>query len=143
MANPQQLELKFRSAVKKFENGDFSAAEKALLKILKSVPNDPNVLHLMMVVSLQLGCAEKAIRYGHKLETTNPGLPDLYNLLGTAYRLGGQTKKALSAFRSAVGRQPKSADIHFNFANALRDNDELEDANEHYQRSFQLDGAVV
>lgn len=97
--------------------------------------NDINIQHLLNSALAHHSAgrlAEADERYREILQHA-PDHPDALHLLGVIAHQTGQPKAAVALMRRALKIKPKYAEAHYNLANALKDLEELETANTHYQ----------
>lgn len=80
-----------------------------------------------------------AIGTFQKLVAKHPRSIELRDRLGMAYREQGWTQEAINLFNETLKFQPKSAPTNYQLANLCFDQDDLVQAELHYQRAIELD----
>lgn len=137
-AAPAAIQQRFQRAIALYQDAD-GTVEWVLREIEKDAPGIPEVSHLLGVVLMQMGRTEDAVTplaYAAKTVRDDPGL---LNLLGTAQHRNGDLDAAIATFRKALSKDRESVDLHYNFANALRDADRNGDAARHYREAIRLE----
>lgn len=94
---------------------DLEGAETVYRSILTANPNNSEALTGLGSIQLQSGDAQGAIRSLTAAATQKP-TGRIYNKLGTAYILLGQTENAESAFNKALAIEPGKLDTRTNLA---------------------------
>lgn len=85
-------------------------AEAVYRRILETVPNQPDALHLLGVARRQSGNPEEAIELIQQAIAANPKNPTYVSNLGTAYEAAGREEDALAAYRRAAKMKPDFAE---------------------------------
>lgn len=132
-------EQQFQAAAQMYQAGDFPGAEARLAALALTVPNNPNILHLLSLTQLRQDKAEAAADSLKKLTDLVPGSAEAHDLLGCALRQSGRVNAAIRQFRKALDIAPDAANIHYNLGNAYRDDRQIPLAAEHYKRAVDLD----
>ena len=108
---PLTTEISKRAA-KSFLKGDWLAARKDYLEILKADPTNPLTLANLGTTELQLGNLEKARDYLEKALAGRPNLHRARVTLGLVYHESGLSYLALATLAKAVADKPKDARAH-------------------------------
>ncbi len=132
-------EQQFQAAAQMYQAGDFPGAEARLAALALTVPNNPNILHLLSLTQLRQDKADAAADSLKKLTDLVPGSAEAHDLLGCALRQSGRVNAAIRQFRKALDIAPDAANIHYNLGNAYRDDRQIPLAVEHYKRAVDLD----
>lgn len=102
----------FRQAASAHQEQRFPDAQAGYRKILKSVPGDTNVLHLLGQSLIQEGRPEQAVRWLEKAVSAGTDNADVYYDLGLAQRKSGNGAEAAQAYRGALKIQPDMLNAH-------------------------------
>lgn len=106
-------------ACRRYEAGDFAAAESACLEVVRKTPRNVTALQLLGAMRLGAGDAQSAAAYFAKALRYSPGSYVLLMALGEAQARLGLTDDALDSFRRADALQPDESDAQFNVAVVL------------------------
>tara|TARA_R110000772_G_scaffold49123_1_gene112344 strand:+ start:49687 stop:51663 length:1977 start_codon:yes stop_codon:yes gene_type:complete len=132
-------EQQFQAAAQMYQSGDFLGAEAGLTALALTLPNNPNVLHLLSLTQLRQDKADAAADNLKKLTDLVPGSAEAHDLLGCALRQSGRVNAAIRHFRKALDISPDAANIHYNLGNAYRDDRQIPLAAKHYKQAIDLD----
>lgn len=110
--------------------GRLAEAEAAYRAVLGAVPGQPDALHLMGVIALQVGKPAIAVELIGQAIRGNPRAAGFHANLCAALRRLGRLEEAAEAGRRAVDLDPTLADGFHNLANALADLDRHAEAAE-------------
>ena len=122
-----------------YQAGDLSGAEGHLDALVQTLPENPNVLHLLSLVRLRLDKADAAAQSLKTLTDVAPGSAEAHELYGIALRQAGRVNGAIRQFNRALEITPDSASLHYNLGNAYRDDHQVDQAITHYSRAVELD----
>ncbi len=129
-AKGKKLAEIFRQASAAHQEQRFADAQAGYRKILKSVPDEADVLHLLGQSLIQEGRAEQAIRWLEKAVAAAPGNVDAWYDLGLANRKSGHSEEAARAYRGALDIQPDLLNAHLSLV-------EMKFPGEHYTAVLQ------
>jgi tetratricopeptide (TPR) repeat protein len=124
MASPhaaQALQRNFQGAIDRYGQGRFDEAGALCRKVLKSIPKDPGVLHLMGAIHLQTGRNRDAITVLGRAAGIDRGNAEIHNNLATAYRREGRAAEAVASGERAIAVNPSFAAAHFGLGRAHED----------------------
>ncbi len=134
----QSTLLALDTAVRYHSAGDLSKAEGIYRQILQTDPNQPDALHLIGTISLQVGKYEDAVELIFKSIQIKPGNVNALNNLGDALKMSGQPEKAVDYLVKAIDINPNYAEIHNNLGAALQDTGRLDEAIVSYRKAIEL-----
>ncbi len=97
-------------------------------KILGSLPNEPEVLHLMGIALFQEGKDTDAVGVIKKSIEFDPGRSDAHNDLGNIYTKHERFEDAIACYKAAIELQHDFADAHYNLGYAYSRLRKLEEA---------------
>ena len=117
----ETLQELFEKSHQYMSNGNFDKARPLLLKIQKSSPDLPGVLHSLGIIAIETNDPSKAVDYFKRAVQIAPDAAELWNLLGAALQATEQRYKAIEAMERAVALDPNYAKAHFNLANLLNE----------------------
>ena len=135
---PTPRETTLRQAVEFHRNGRWGDADAMYRRILETEPDHPDVLHLLGVVSNQLGRPDDACALIRRAIVLLPERIEFHNSLGNALRAQGDRAAAAAAFQHALTLQPDSVEVWTNLGALLEEADNLEDATLCYLRALEL-----
>jgi len=119
--------------------GDLTQAERIYQQILQSDPHQPDALHLLGVIALQLGKNDKAADLIAKALTLKPDFAKAHNNLGLALQGQGKLDEALASFQKALALVPDFAKAHYNLGVALDEAGKLDEAGASYRNAISAD----
>ena len=93
---------------------------------------NPELLHLLGLVSYQLGEFDDAIEFISRAIAIKPSVAEYRNHLGSALRDNGRLDEAIAACRQAIELREDYPMAHFNLGNALKDKKQFAEAMESY-----------
>ncbi len=117
--------------------GQVTKALQLYKKMLKTAPNQPDLLHLMGLCYHQQKNYAKAANLIEKSLSFAPNNPVVHNNLGVALYALGKQQKAENQYREAIKLQPSYAEAHKNLASLLCNRQDFEKAISHYQIAVQ------
>ncbi|WP_395342134.1 2OG-Fe(II) oxygenase family protein [Ningiella sp. W23] len=104
---------------------------------------DWRLMHLEAKFYMAANDLNSAISLLKNATKQHPNIPALLHELGLAYRLNGEAKKAVVYFEQLSLTGHRSHAFHHNFANALSDINQNQQALEHYGLALQLDPFAI
>jgi tetratricopeptide (TPR) repeat protein len=123
--NGEKLAEIFRQAAAAHQAQQYQQAQAGYREILKWVPDDSGVLHLLGQSLIQDGRPAMAIRWLKKAVATDSTNADALYDLGLAYRKSGQNAEATRAYRRVLKMQPDTLNAHLSLV-------EIKFPGEHY-----------
>lgn len=90
-----QTDIFFEMAVQRAQSGDLDRAEQLFRETLRLAPRYAPALHLMGVVLLNRGNAQRALEILQQAQAANPLNPEIYFQMGSAYFRSGKLSEAL------------------------------------------------
>lgn len=125
---PQSIQQSLETAIQHHTAGRLAEAQSIYQQILQADPNQPEVLHLLGVISLQGGKLETAIDLITKAVTIKPDFAEALSNLGAAHRGHGNLDEAVASYQKAVSCKPDYADAHYNLGNTLKQSGRTDEA---------------
>jgi len=135
---PFTTQQAFNLAVQRHNAGRLQEAESLYRKILEQRPDHAEALHLLGVLSSQLGRNGAAVELIQRAITLKPDWAMAYNNLGTALQAAGQLEQAVAAYRKAIVLSPDYADAYCNLGATLHDLELLDEAIAALRRAVEL-----
>ena len=129
----------FASAVAHFRSGQLQQAERTCREILMFDPKHFDALHLLGVISSQLGRPEAAVEVLAKAVTQNGRSAECQFSMAAALYALGRMSEAAAHFRSAIALKPGYFAAHVNLGNILFLDGQLAEARAQYERALALD----
>jgi len=125
-------------AVQHHQAGRLREAEGIYRQILAADPISPHALHLLGVLSSQMGQGEAALDFIRRAITLNPTAAQYHASLGAALATLGRTQEAIEIYHRALVLQPDLFDAHANLGTALMKIGKFELAIESLQTSLRI-----
>jgi tetratricopeptide (TPR) repeat protein len=125
-------------AVQHHTAGDLPKAESIYNQILQAGPNQPDALHLLGVISHQVGKNDIAVDLISKALSIKPDFADAHNNLGLALHELGLLDEAVASYNKAIAIKPGYADALYNLGNALKELGRLDEALSSYNKAIAI-----
>jgi Tfp pilus assembly protein PilF len=116
-----RLSEKWQQALEHHRRGRLAPAKAAYEQILAIQPRHIEALHLLGVIALQTGNAQRAVQLIEKAIAIKPVHAEAYFNRGLALRQMGEPEAALASYEQAIKLDAHHAGAHFNRANLLKD----------------------
>jgi predicted O-linked N-acetylglucosamine transferase (SPINDLY family) len=120
MRSALTLQQAFDLANQRHNAGRLGEAEAIYRRILAAQPNQPDALHGLGIIAMQVGKLDVAVGLLSQAAAAAPGAAHFLSNLGLALTQLGRLDEAITALRQAVQLQPDLADAQNNLGNALR-----------------------
>ncbi len=120
MADTDQLQKEYASALDLHEQGQYSKAVDVYKKILASFPDADLVLYNMGLALYELADFTGAAACFLKAAEKNPDDPDYWFNAGLSLKRAGQYQEAVAAYEKAGRLQPDDADVVYNLGSCLQ-----------------------
>jgi tetratricopeptide (TPR) repeat protein len=127
------------AASARHQAGQLDAAEALYHDVLRTVPDEPNALHLLGVIAYQRGDPMAAIALISRAVAAMPDVADVHGNLGNALRAAGRAGEAEKHCRRAVELAPDRAAFHANLARIRNDLQDYEGALDACRHAIGLD----
>lgn len=128
----------FNKATALHQLGKFEEAAHLYRQVLKSLPNQPEVLHALGVLYLQTNDYQRASQLLEKAAKTHSTSPNILLSLAEAYRNLGNATRAINCAKSAINLNVKNPDAHYCLASAFHDAKQVDLAIISYRNVLQL-----
>ena len=129
----------YQNAVSLMEDGNFSLAEQQLAEILKEEPNDPNLLRLSGVSSIEQGNPQAALIPLNRVIKIAPDFAKAYEDIATAYFLMGDLEQSEKYLKKSLELYPKVFTTWKSLGDILFDQGKKEEANKAYKEALKTD----
>ncbi len=120
----QALEI----AVQHHNAGRLPEAEGIYQQILQTVPDQPDTLHLLGLVSHQMGKNDIAVELIAKALAIKPDFAEAHYGLGLSLHSLGNLDEAVASYQKALAINPDYIEAHNNLGSAFKDLHKLDDA---------------
>jgi tetratricopeptide (TPR) repeat protein len=127
-----------QTALQLHRSGKLQEAETIYRQVLASSPANFDALHLLGVLSHQIGNNVLAVNLIGKATKIDKKNPNAFSHLGAAYRSLGRYAEAEKCYRTALRLQPDFPEVYFNLGNTLADLKRLKEAEKAYFKAVQL-----
>src|SRR3989344_524570 len=117
-----------QAAVQHHQAGRLRRAQAIYSSVLQTEPNNVDALHLLGLVTHQLGNHEMAAGLIGQAIKLNPGVAMFHNNLAETYRALDRLNEAVIHCNKALALQPDFPQAHYNLAMALRSLGKLDEA---------------
>src|SRR5262249_34431897 len=137
------IQEKFRQGHALHQQGRLAEAERCYSEVLAQEPTHYNALHLLGVIALQTGRAQRGIGLIIKAIGLNSKDPAAHSNLAMGFNELKRSAEALASCDNALALAPNNAETYNNRGNALGDLQRLEEALASYQKAIALKPAYV
>jgi tetratricopeptide (TPR) repeat protein len=134
MSLQQALDL----AVQHHQAGRLREAEGIYRQILAADPNNAHALHLLGLVSSQVGQPDMAVQYIRRAIEQNPTAALYHSNLGAALATAGRHEQAIEACERAIQLRPDLTDAYENMASSLKRLEQFDRAVQSLQTALRL-----
>lgn len=138
-SRPIDLQQALQHALERHGAGDLRGAEQVYRRILEDDPDQPDALHYLGVIALQLGQAGAAADLIGRAVSARPDDADALTNLGNAQQAAGRCEDAVGSFRKALAHRPESPTILANLGSALAQSGDARAAVEHYESALRIE----
>jgi protein O-GlcNAc transferase len=121
-----------------FVNGQLSAAEAAVRRILVLHPRDFDALLLLAEIHCEKDQAKRAEILSRRAVVSKPGSPIAQHRLGVAFQKQKRYEKAARCFRRALALNPRFAEAHLDLGQALYQQGSLGQAVKSFHRALAI-----
>ncbi|MFQ5672416.1 MAG: tetratricopeptide repeat protein [Nitrospinales bacterium] len=135
---PVSIQDALNLAVQSHQSGDLEEAEYIYREILKTVPDQPDALHLLGVLAYQGGDHKNAAALINRAIQLRPEFPEAYNNLGNTLGAQDRLGQAADAYRQAVTLNPDFTEAHDNLGKALALQGRLDEAIACYRHAIAI-----
>lgn len=118
-ANQGKLQNKFDHAIRHHSAGRLQKARQLYRDVLKLDPGHNDALHMLGLLTHQLGDNDAAIKLLNKALQQGPESAEIFTNLGNALQASGQIEEAITSFKKALKINPDFILAHNNLGNAL------------------------
>lgn len=133
----QDKRVRLHDAARLHQSNNFVAAEKMYSAMLREDPQDPQVLCLLGLLSLETGFYQASVDYYHKALRVQDPCADTHLNLGHAYRQLQQWELASEHYGETLRLHPTNEPANIHFAWALFNKGDQLDAIEHLKQAAQ------
>ena len=107
---------------------DLPKAKSIYLEILQADPNQPVGLHLLGVISHQLGINDRAVDLIKKALSIKPDYAKAHSNLGIVLHELKRFLEAVASYNQALSIKPNFAEAHYNLGNTFTELGRLDEA---------------
>ncbi len=115
--SPQQA---LQSAMAQHQTGNLMQAEALYKQVLRTLPKQPDALHLLGLIAKQKGDFKTAVQLMKQSLTENPNYVEAYVNLGATYQEIDNLNEAADCYRKALALRPNYAEVHSNLGVVLK-----------------------
>lgn len=126
------------AAARHLAAGQLPEAEQLCVRVLQEDPRSVEAAHLLGVVALRAGAADRAVALLGQASSMAPDTPAILNSLGMAHRAAGQLDEAGVCLRRALTLAPDDATVQVSLGDLAQAKGDLARAEEHFQRALEL-----
>ena len=127
-----------QDAIALHQQGQLSQARDIYLKILESVPNNADALHLLGIIAHQTGQYKDAIELIGKAIEVNPNAAIYHYNHGISLQVLRQFEAAVTSYDKAIKLKPDYVEAYFYKGISLQGLKQFEDAVASYERTIAL-----
>ena len=125
-------------AVQHHTAGDLPKAEGIYQQILQAEPNQPVALHLLGVITHQVGKNNIAVELITKAIAIKPDYAEAHSNLGNTLKYLGKHDDAVASYHKAIAIKPDFFDAHYNLGNALKNLGKYDEAVASYNKAIAI-----
>jgi protein O-GlcNAc transferase len=129
---------KLNSGLAHHRAGRLAEAERIYRQVLSQRPDQAEVLHLLGILSAQVGNSSEAIGLIERAISISPMNAVYHNDFANVLKADGQIDRAIASYRHAITLKPDLADVHANLGLALEVQGQLDDAIASYRQAVRL-----
>ena len=122
---PSRADRWLRGAFDAHRAGNRREAEKLARRVLDTVPDQPDALHLLATVARETGRTDLAIDLYRRLLRRHPAIPIAHNSLGNLLQEREEWQEAIACYEAALAHDPRYASAYFNLGRALLHTNDL------------------
>ena len=138
-----QIQSDISEALAYFANGQVADAEACLNRALLSVPEYPEVLHLLRVAAKLQGDHVKAAKLIERALDRVPHHTIFHNNLGNILLDAGESEAAINHYRQAIRAEPAYVDAHFNLGIGHERQGQTQEAIASYRQTLVLNPEYI
>ena len=138
--NPQHA---LQTAMAQHQAGSLLQAEALYKQVLQTLPNQPDALHLLGLISKQKGDLKTAAQLMRKALAVNPNYVEAYVNLGATLQEQNNLSEAADCYRKAIALRPNYAEVHSNLGVLLKAQDNLHESAASFVRALALNPSAV
>lgn len=132
------MQQRLEQALSLHQSGQLPEALAIYEELINTQPQNPDVLHLMGIATLQTGNPAKAVELINNAISLNPKNADFYCNLGLALQELNELEAALLSLERAIAIMPDHAEAHFNRGLILQTLNRLDEAINSYEHGLAL-----
>ena len=126
-------------AIELHQHAHLHQAEQLYRQILQAIPDQPDALHFLGVLSHQRGRTQEAVELIRQAIALHPNYADAHNNLGNVLKEQGNLQEAAAAYRQVIALNPNHAQAHNNLGILLKAQGKLAEAIAAYCKAVTLD----
>ncbi len=127
-----------QKAVACHQAGDLRQAEEKYQLVLEREPHNPDALHMLGVISLQMEEIDKASELIDKAIESSQGFPELFLTRGDVYAAQEKLSDAISSYQKAIQLKPDLIEAYFNMGNTFYRMEEYNSAISAYESAINI-----
>ncbi len=132
------MPMNLRAAIEHHQQGRIEQAARLYEAILAQVPDHPDALHLLGLITLQRGDAARTVALVSRAIEVHPSAAAYHATLATAFSSLGQLDQSAAFYRSALKLQPNEPSTHCNLGATLIDLGAVDEAISHFREAIRL-----
>ena len=121
------------AGIQAYRKGDYRHARVQADNALRDMPNQPDALHLMALISHETGAPDAAVGYIERALAVTPDNAAYQNNLATMYLAAGRDADARAILARLMDNHPDYPGGYYNLANIFKADGDLESARNHYR----------
>ncbi len=119
--------------------GALEKAQALYLRVLQAQPEHADALHMLGVLTFQVGRGEDAVNLIIRAIKLNESFPRAHFNLAHIQASLGQTQEAVRCYQRTIELMPNYPEAHCNLGKELRKLGRIEEAVSHYQAAIRID----
>jgi len=143
MQLPIDTDKAIKEAVTLHNSGDLEGAGRFYRSILSVDPSNSDALHLLGVMSRQMGKDEEAERLISEAIRISPHAAVYHSSLGDVRQSQGRLTDALASYGEAISLDPACAQAHANVGLLYQKSGQVEESIRSYQKAVELNPSLI
>jgi tetratricopeptide (TPR) repeat protein len=132
-----------KSAHEQYQAGNVQQAEALCREILKSQPDNADILHLLGLICYERGEYDAAERHIVRSLQANPSNTNAHCNLGNVWKSKGLPDKAISSYVNAIRLAPHAPEAFNNIGMVFLETGQPDEAIKYFTQALQLDSKIA
>lgn len=126
-------------ALQHYRSGNLPEAARLFRTVIKSQPQDAQVMYLLGIIYGQLGNYDSSMQYLKRSLQLNPSDANIYFALGLITQLSGGSDESIDYFQKSLSLSPNNSEACKHLGNIFKEREQFDGAVIYYQKALQID----